>query len=69
MLDFAITFKADMPPDRIVRLTRQAERHAVDSWVVLRFPRPLAGVDFTLCSPSRRPSASGSGHASPTRRP
>jgi alkanesulfonate monooxygenase SsuD/methylene tetrahydromethanopterin reductase-like flavin-dependent oxidoreductase (luciferase family) len=25
MLEFAITFKADMPPDRIVKLTRQAE--------------------------------------------
>jgi probable F420-dependent oxidoreductase len=47
MLDFAITFKADMPPDRIVRLTRQAEAvgfaygWSFDSHILWQDPYPL----------------------------
>jgi probable F420-dependent oxidoreductase len=47
MLDFAITFKADMPPDRIVRLTRQAEAAgfthgwSFDSHILWQDPYPL----------------------------
>lgn len=47
MLEFAITFKADMPPERIVRLTRQAEAGGFtygwcfDSHILWQDPYPL----------------------------
>jgi probable F420-dependent oxidoreductase len=47
MLDFGITFKADMPPERIVRLTRQAEAAgftygwSFDSHIIWQEPYPL----------------------------
>ncbi|HEX2279924.1 MAG TPA: TIGR03842 family LLM class F420-dependent oxidoreductase [Candidatus Tectomicrobia bacterium] len=47
MLEFAITFKADMPPTRIVNLTRQAEAAgftygwSFDSHVLWQDPYPL----------------------------
>jgi probable F420-dependent oxidoreductase len=47
MLDFAITFKADMPPPRIVSLTRQAEAvgftygWSFDSHILWQDPYPL----------------------------
>jgi probable F420-dependent oxidoreductase len=47
MLEFAITFKPDMPPDRIVRLTRQAEAAGFtygwcfDSHILWQEPYPL----------------------------
>jgi probable F420-dependent oxidoreductase len=47
MLEFAITFKADMPPARIVNLTRQAEASgfgygwSFDSHVLWQDPYPL----------------------------
>ncbi len=47
MLEFAITFKPDMPPDRIVRLTRQAEEAGFtygwvfDSHILWQEPYPL----------------------------
>lgn len=47
MLDFAITFKADMPPARIVNLTRQAEAAgfsygwSFDSHILWQDPYPL----------------------------
>ncbi len=56
MLDFAITFKPDMPPDRIVRLTKQAEAQGFgygwifDSHVLWQEPYPL----LTLMAASTR---------------
>jgi probable F420-dependent oxidoreductase len=47
MLEFAITFKADMPPERIVSLTRQAEAAgftygwSFDSHILWQDPYPL----------------------------
>jgi len=47
MLEFAITFKADMPPERIVKLTQQAEAAgfayawSFDSHVLWQDPYPL----------------------------
>ncbi|HEY7065391.1 MAG TPA: TIGR03842 family LLM class F420-dependent oxidoreductase [Chloroflexota bacterium] len=47
MLEFGITFKPDMPPERIVRLTRQAEAAGFgygwcfDSHVIWQEPYPL----------------------------
>jgi probable F420-dependent oxidoreductase len=47
MLEFAITFKADMPPERIVKLTRQAEvagftaGWSFDSHILWQDPYPL----------------------------
>src|SRR5262245_58529757 len=47
MLEFAITFKADMPPARIVNLTRQAEAAgctygwSFDSHILWQDPYPL----------------------------
>ena len=47
MLEFAITFKADMPPERIVRLTRRAEAAGFtygwcfDSHILWQDPYPL----------------------------
>ncbi len=47
MLEFAITFKPDMPPERIVRLTRQAEAAGFtygwvfDSHILWQEPYPL----------------------------
>jgi probable F420-dependent oxidoreductase len=47
MLEFAITFKADMPPQRIVNLTRQAEAAgftygwSFDSHILWQDPYPL----------------------------
>lgn len=47
MLEFAITFKADMPPERIVSLTRQAEAvgftygWSFDSHILWQDPYPL----------------------------
>jgi len=50
MLEFAITFKADMPPQRIVNLTRQAETAgftygwSFDSHILWQDPYPLLTV-------------------------
>jgi len=50
VLEFAITFKPDMPPDRIVRLTRQAEAAGFaygwcfDSHVIWQEPYPLLAL-------------------------
>jgi probable F420-dependent oxidoreductase len=50
MLEFAITFKADMPPQRIVNLTRQAEAAgfthgwSFDSHILWQDPYPLLTV-------------------------
>src|SRR5918912_72671 len=50
MLEFAITFKPDMPPARIVRLTRQAETAGFgygwcfDSHVIWQEPYPLLAL-------------------------
>jgi probable F420-dependent oxidoreductase len=47
MLEFAITFKPDMPPERIIHLTRQAEHNGFaygwifDSHVLWQEPYPL----------------------------
>src|SRR5882672_2583430 len=47
MLEFAITFKPDMPPERIVHLTKQAEHNGFaygwifDSHVLWQEPYPL----------------------------
>src|SRR5919198_329540 len=47
MLEFALTFKADMPPQRIVNLTRQAEAAgftygwSFDSHILWQDPYPL----------------------------
>ena len=43
MLEFAITFKADMPPARIVTSDPSGRSGRFHLWLVLRFPYPLAG--------------------------
>ena len=47
MLEFAITFKPDMPPERIVHLTKQAEHNGFAyGWI---FDCTSCGRSHTRC--------------------
>src|ERR1043165_9916280 len=70
MLEFAITFKPDMPPERIVHLTKQAEHNGFaygwifDSHVLWQEPYPL----LTLMAANTRRMRLGTCVTTPARR-